>query len=130
MRIGRTLIALGFCAAAAGCATAPPPAATPVGQQAPPAVTTDGTYRGTSTRFQADRRDCPHPGLVTLYVQDRQFEYRWKPQLYIPAVIQPDGTVSGTGADVTLAGHRDGNTIDGDITNGACGLHFTTHKTF
>ncbi|HEY6433770.1 MAG TPA: hypothetical protein VIZ17_17460 [Acetobacteraceae bacterium] len=124
----RNLIAVGVCAAAAGCATAPP-APAPVAQQKP-AVSTDGTYRGTSTRFQADRRDCPHPGLVTLYVQDRQFEYRWKPQLYITAVIQPDGTVSGTGADVTLAGHQDDGTIDGDITNGACGLHFTAHKTF
>ena len=37
---------------------------------APPA-TIDGVYRGTSTRFQADSRACPHPGLVTLYRAER-----------------------------------------------------------
>jgi hypothetical protein len=130
----RTVAILAACVGLAGCAgKAPPAPAAPATQAttsvpAPPRITTDGTYRGTSTRFQADRRDCPHPGLVTLYVQDHQFEYRWRPDIYIDAIIDPDGTVHGIGPDATLNGRRDGATIAGDVTNGACGLHFTTEK--
>lgn len=123
---------VGLCTAVTGC-TAPPAArqtASTATTNAPAAPDADGLYRGTSTRFRADRRDCPHPGLITLYVQDHQFEYRWTPQLYVAAVIDPDGTVHGQAPDVTLAGHRDGATLDGDVTNGACGLHFTAHKEF
>ncbi len=127
----RTALVLAACGSVAACATKPPaPAAPTEASVAAPRITTDGTYRGTTTRFQADRRDCPHPGLVTLYVQDHQFEYRWSPDLYVDAVVDPDGTVHGAGPDVTLNGRRDGATIAGDVTNGACGLHFTARKTF
>ena len=54
------------------CAHPPPPPAPP-----PAPAKIDGVYRGTSTRYQADSRACPHPGLVTLYVQNNQFSYRW-----------------------------------------------------
>jgi len=128
--IRRASAVLGLGLAMVGCTATPPPAVLPTSAAVVPAISLDGIYRGTSTRFRADRRDCPHPGLITLYVQDGQFEYRWTPQIYVPATIDPDGTVRGQGSDVTLAGHRDGNTIDGDITNGACGLHFTARKTF
>jgi hypothetical protein len=127
----RGVLVLAACASlATACASKPPePAAPPVAVATPPRIPTDGTYNGTSTRFEANRRDCPHPGLVTLYVQDHQFQYRWSPELYIDAVIDPDGTVHGVGPDVTLTGRRDGAMIDGDVTNGACGLHFTARKT-
>jgi len=126
----RAVLVLAACGSVAACAGKPPePDASSVAAATALRVPTDGTYRGTSTRFQADRRDCPHPGLVTLYVQDHQFEYRWTPQLYVDAVIDPDGTVHGGGLDVTLNGRRDGATINGDVTNGPCGLHFTARKT-
>ena len=127
----RAVLVLAACGSVAACAGKPPESATasPTAAVTAPRIATDGTYQGTSTRFQADRRDCPHPGLVTLYVQDHQFEYRWTPQLYVDAAIDPDGTVHGIGPDVTLNGRHDGATIDGDVTNGACGLHFTARKT-
>jgi len=131
MRNVRAVLVLVACGSVAACAGKPsaPAAPPPAAAVTAPRIATDGTYQGTSTRFQADRRDCPHPGLVTLYVQDHQFEYRWTPELYVDAAIDPDGTVHGIGPDVTLNGRRDGATIDGDVTNGACGLHFTARKT-
>lgn len=97
---------------------------------APPAQATgiDGLYRGSSTRFQADRRDCPHPGLVDLAVQGGQFEYRWSPMVYVDATIGPDGSVQGAAADVTLSGRLDGDTLSGDVSSGTCGLHFTATR--
>ena len=44
-----------------------------------PPESIDGEYRGTSTRFQADSRACPHPGLVRFDVSDNAFQYRWDP---------------------------------------------------
>ena len=96
---------------------------------APPPEPIDGTYRGTSTRFQADSRACPHPGLVLLVVQDSQFQYHWSYGVHIDASIAPDGTIRGSAPDFTLVGKRDGRHMDGDVTNGACGLHFTAVKT-
>lgn len=127
----RAVLVLAAACGVAACAGRPPEPATPPPTAAVSAsrIAADGTYQGTSTRFQADRRDCPHPGLVKLYVQDHQFEYRWTPELYIDAAIDPDGMVHGIGPDVTLNGRRVGATIDGDVTNGACGLHFTARKT-
>ncbi len=90
----------------------------------------DGLYHGTSTRFRADRRDCAHPGLVTLFVQNHAFEYRWDHLTDIDATIQPDGTVQGFGAGIMLQGRLAGQTIEGDVTNAACGLHFTAQKRF
>jgi hypothetical protein len=85
----------------------------------------DGTYRGTSTRFQADSRACPHPGLVEVVVWDRKFQYKWDYQVYVDATIAADDTIQGSGPGISLIGNRSGPTIDGDITNGTCGLHFT-----
>jgi hypothetical protein len=127
----RIVAILAVCCGLAACASQAPPvpaAQTTASIAATPPIATDGTYRGTSTRFQADRRDCPHPGLVTLYVQDHQFEYHWSQDIYIDAAIDPDGAVHGVGPDVALNGRRDGATIAGDVTDGACGLHFTTQK--
>lgn len=88
----------------------------------------DGEYRGTSTRFEADRRDCPHPGLLDFLVQGGRFEYRWSPYIYVLAAIAPDGSVQGEQSGVTLTGRLDGSKLSGDVTNGSCGLHFTTHR--
>jgi hypothetical protein len=86
---------------------------------------TDGLYRGTSTRFQANLRSCPRPGLVAVQVWDRRFQYRWAAGVMIDAVIQDDGAIQGSGPGISLVGTYTPNQIKGDITNGDCGLHFT-----
>jgi hypothetical protein len=88
----------------------------------------DGTYSGTSTRFQADSRVCPHPGLVTLYVQHQQFSYRWDHAIWVDSSIDADGTVHGQADRITLVGKWDGTKLEGDVTNGACGVHFTVKQ--
>ena len=115
-----------LCAALAACAAKPPPPA-----PAPPpkpVATVDGEYRGTSTRFQAGSRACPHPGLVTIEVVSNAFQYRWDPQTWVDATIAADGTISGGAESITLAGRQTGSKIEGDVTNGTCGLHFTATK--
>lgn len=117
------------CMALAACSTPPPAHVAKTSVPAQPAqIGSDGVYQGTSTRFQADRRDCPHPGLVTLVVQGEQFEFKWDRYLSIEAQIAPDGSVHGIGPDVSLTGQLSGRILSGDVTNGACGLHFTTRR--
>jgi hypothetical protein len=119
---------------AAGCAAPPAPAPPPK-----PVLTQDvidGLYRGTSTRFQADSRACPSPGLVTLHVLGGQFTYRWSGRIQVPASIAPDGSVQGQSEDITLTGQLFPPTpgsaapqrIEGDLTNGICGIHYTVTK--
>ena len=127
-----------FVACLAACAAPPPPPPPPK-----PAVTpdlADGLYRGTSTRYEADARGCPSPGLVALNVAAGQFTYRWNNRIQIPATILPDGTVQGQFDDITLTGTflpaqtTPGATaptrprIEGDISNGTCGIHYTVTK--
>ena len=107
-----------------GCGSPPPPAA-PAKPVFPPAT---GVWRGSSTRFQADLRNCPHPGLITLRVLDERFQYRWDANTWIDVAIDRDGTVHGEGPGITLIGKRDAKRIEGDVTNGPCGLHFTAVK--
>jgi hypothetical protein len=116
-----------LCGALAACAPAKPPL--PPAPPPPPPEPVDGTYRGTSTRFQADSRTCPHPGLVLLVVQNSQFQYHWSYGVYVDATIAPDGTIQGSAPSFTLIGKRDGKRIEGDVTNGNCGLHYTVVKT-
>ena len=129
----------------AGCA-APRPAPTspdPVASASPGATVAqaptetgaapssiDGLYRGSSTRYQADRKDCPHPGLVALLVQGGQFTYRWSNLTDVPGSIDPDGSVSGQAGAIALSGHLSGDELQGDLTNGACALHFTAYRRF
>ncbi|MGA8193703.1 MAG: hypothetical protein WB902_10075 [Acetobacteraceae bacterium] len=112
-----------LCAALSACAATPPPA-TPTPAPKPP-DTIDGEYRGTSTRFQAVNRACPHPGLVRLDVNDHQFQFRWDARTWVDAAIGPDGTVTGSAERITLVGKQAGQKIEGDVTDGDCGLHFT-----
>ena len=122
--------ALLVCATLGACAAPPPkpaPAPAAVAKSGPPDW--DGEYRGTSTRFRATERDCPHPGLLTLYVGQSSFDFRWN-QIDVTAVIAPDGSVSGQGPGITLNGQVNGRRMEGDVTNGACGLHFTVTRTF
>jgi hypothetical protein len=107
--------------------TAPPTASAVAGPGAGP-VTIDGLYQGTSTRFRAERRDCPHPGLVTLYVQNRQFDFRWTRDIDISGLVQPDGSLIGQNPAITLDGRLAGGRLEGDVSNSACGLHFTAVK--
>ena len=123
--------ALGACAAQDTAQGLPDPAAAlpPASFNGAPSAI-DGLYKGSSTRYQADRRDCPHPGLVNLFVQDRQFTYRWNRATDIAAAIGQDGSISGTDGTISLSGRQTGDTLVGDLTNGACSLHFTTRRRF
>jgi hypothetical protein len=117
-----------LCVAASGCAPKPPPAPPPTAPSNPPPDSTDGEYRGTSTRFQAHSRACPHPGLVTLEVAGNAFQFRWDRDTWVDATIATDGSITGQAEGITLSGRQSGRKIEGDITNGSCGLHFTTTK--
>ncbi len=114
-----------LCAVLAACAAKPPP---PPAAPPKPPETIDGEYRGTSTRFQADSRACPHPGLVWIDVFGNAFQYRWDRNTMVDATIAPDGTIAGGAERITLVGKRTGPKIEGDVTNGNCGLHFTLTK--
>lgn len=105
-----------------------PPADPPPAAPAPVVDVVDGFYRGTSTRFQARSRSCPRPGLVSLQLWDRKFQYRWNYSTYVDAEVLPDGTVTGQGPGITLLGRFEADKINGDITNGDCGLHFTVTR--
>jgi hypothetical protein len=113
------------CSGLVACAS-PPPA-----PPAPPAKspeTIDGEYRGSSTRFQAESRACPHPGLVRLEVIDGRFQFRWAPSIRVDGAIAADGAVTGGAERITLVGRQTGPRIEADVTNGDCGLHFTVVK--
>jgi len=135
MKLSQAGLLLAVCVAA--CAAPPPP------PPPKPVITPDqveGLYRGTSTRFQADSRACPSPGLVTLRVTAGQFFYRWTYKIQVPASIQPDGSVQGQFDDITLTGQvtlaqpaHDGQAavparIVGDVSSPSCGIHFTAGK--
>ena len=130
MRAGPLLLAA--CLASCAAPAPKPPPAAPVAAAAPVArADVDGTYRGTSTRYQASNRACPSPGLVTLHVEGRQFDYRWTYRVSVPVTIAPDGvlTDSDNGAGgITVAGHVTPGGIEGDVTTPACALHFTVRR--
>ena len=117
-------IAAACCVVVGACgAKTPPPPPPPK-----PLETVDGQYRGTSTRFQAESRACPHPGLVRLDVVGNAFQYRWDRNTWVDATIAPDGAITGGAERITLVGKLTGPKLEGDVTNGNCGLHFTLTK--
>jgi hypothetical protein len=135
MKLTQASLLLALCAA--GCAApAPPPPPKPV--VTPDMV--DGLYRGTSTRYQADSRACPSPGLVTLHVTGGQFTYRWSGKIQISASVLADGSVQGQSEDVSLNGQftpgqaaQDGKPaipqrIEGDVLNTTCAIHYTVTR--
>ena len=44
------------------------------------------------------------------------------------AAAAPDGSVQGNLGDFTLTGKLIDQRIEGDVTNGECGLHFTARQ--
>jgi hypothetical protein len=110
-------IAMALCLALASCAV----------PQAAPTVSGDGDYRGSATRFQALRRNCPRPGLLRIAVRNGVMFYRWDTQDIQVAVLN-NGTLSGNLPGVQLNGTYDGTTMQGDVSDGECGLHFTLKK--
>ena len=105
----------------AGCAAAPPPA--PVVP-----VNVDGVYYGTSTRYRAEDRACPHPGLVTLAVAYHHFQFRWVYGTMVDATIGPDGVIHGNDDAIRLTGRVIGGKLEGDVSTPECGLHFTVFR--
>lgn len=126
MNIRHVTTLAGVWAALVSCAPTPPPP--PPAPPPKPPETIDGYYRGTSTRFQAATRTCPHPGLVDFQVIQNQFQYRWDYRTFVMATIAPDGSITGGAESITLVGKQNGLIIEGDVTNGNCGLHFTVKK--
>lgn len=90
-------------------------------------MSSEGDYRGTATRFQAMRRTCPRPGLLSISVRSGTMFYRWDNQ-YIQVSVLSNGTLQGSLPNVRLTGTHDGTTMRGDVTDGQCGLHFTLRK--
>jgi hypothetical protein len=109
-------IAMAFAMGLTACAPIAAPMASP-----------DGDYRGSFTRFQVLRRTCPHNNLLALTVRGGVMFYRWENQ-YIQASVQTNGTVSGSLPGVQLTGTYNGTIIQGDVTDGQCGLHFTLKR--
>lgn len=92
------------------------------------AVSGDGEYAGTATRSQFPQRpDCPHSGPFHLTVQAGVTYFRWSYQ-YIPVQLLSNGTLAGTLPGVQLTGTHDDSTMQGDITDGQCWLHFTLKR--
>ena len=46
----------------------------------------------------------------------------------VDLAISPDGRITGQAEGITLAGRQHGKKLEGDVTNGICGLHFTVQK--
>jgi hypothetical protein len=91
-------------------------------------ISGDGEYAGTATRSQfPQRRDCPHSGPFHLTVQSGVAYFRWGYQ-YIPVQVLNNGTLTGTLPGVQLTGSHDESTMQGDITDGQCWLHFTLER--
>jgi hypothetical protein len=65
---------------------------------------------------------------VTLQVTGNTFQYRWDYDTWVDATIAPDGSVAGGAERITLVGRQSGPKIEGDVTDGTCGLHFTVTK--
>jgi hypothetical protein len=119
---------LALCGLLAACAGEPaaPPAPPPKPQLTPDQV--DGIFRGTSTRFQADTRACPSPGLVVLRVVDGQFQYRWNGRISVDGSITPEGDVQGGLGEITLSGKLVEGRIEGPVSNATCAYHFRAVK--
>jgi len=90
-------------------------------------VSDDGDYKGSSTRAQALRRDCPHPRPMRIPVRAGTLFYHWDSS-DIQVSLLNNGTLSGTLGAVQVTGTHDGTTIVGDATDGQCTLHFTLQK--
>lgn len=94
------------------------------GSPVAPTILGDGDYRGTATRFQVLRRTCPRPAILKLSVRNGVMFYRWDNQ-FIQVSVLSNGTLSGSLPGVRLTGTHDGTTMQGNVTDGQCGLHFT-----
>jgi hypothetical protein len=90
-------------------------------------VSDDGDYKGSSTRAQALRRDCPHPRPLRIAVRAGTLFYHWDSS-DIQVSLLNNGTLSGSLGPVQITGTHDGTTIVGDATDGQCMLHFTLQK--
>ena len=82
----------------------------------------------TSTRFMAQDRSCPHPGLVKFQVLNGTFRYRLNGPVTVEARVDPDGTVSGDAGGYSLSGDWDGQKLEGDVVSILCALHFRAVK--
>ena len=125
---GRRFLALALSGLAAACGGRAPKPSAPPSEPQRMAEDMDGVYRGTSTRFRADSRACPSPGLVVLRVVGGSFEYRWNGHTQIESTVAPDGDVQGVLGPITLAAKLADGRMEGDVSNDACAYHFRAVK--
>ena len=90
----------------------------------------DGRWRVSRHEHAVPGRQprVPASWLVTIEVNANAFQFRWDPRTWVDATIAADGTVTGGAESITLVGRLTGSRIEGDVTNGNCGLHFTVTK--
>ncbi len=121
---GCAVLALAFAFGLGACSDPAPQAAAP--PAGPKGVSGDFevVYRGTSTRFQADARSCPSPGLVTIRPENGVFTYRLGGRVLIETTIIGDGTLAGNAGDFSITGTATAQKIEGDIRSSQCGYHF------
>lgn len=102
------------------------PAPAPVARATPGGVSGDFEvlYRGASTRYQADARTCPSPGLVAIRPENGVFTYRLGGRVSIETTIIGDGTLAGNAQDYAITGTATADKIEGDIQSPQCGYHF------
>jgi len=96
-------------------------------QPVTPTISGDGDYRGSATRFQVLSRTCPRPSLLSINVRNGVMFYRWEGQVIQVSVLS-NGTLTGTLPGVQLTGTHDGTIMQGNVTDGQCGLHFTLKR--
>ena len=118
------LLAIGLGACNEGTGARPTMTASTATNQGGVAGGFEIVYRGASTRFQADNRACPSPGLVVIRPENDAFTYRLGGRILIEATIIGDGSLAGAGQDYTITGTATAEKIEGDIQNGQCGYHF------
>jgi hypothetical protein len=90
-------------------------------------INPEGDYRGSATRFQVLRPTCPRPGLLNISVRNGIMFYKWENQ-FIQVSVLSNGTLSGALPGVQLNGTHDGTIMQGNVTDGQCGLHFTLKR--
>ena len=144
MRAGIAFATVVLAAAVSGCAPSAPPAVPP--PPASPAVSFDGTYRGTiqltaSAVKGANSNWCDTPPAITLVVQNNAFAY----VLYHPNVpagsgfssspsftvnIGPDGSFDAFSPNnqAEMTGGVSGSQISGKISGTGCGYAFSAQK--
>ena len=130
LRAGGCAMVLGLLTIGLAACEEPAPPKPVVAAPAPRGVSGDFEvlYRGASTRYQADDRNCPSPGLVVIRPDQGTFTYRLGGRVRIETTIIGDGTLMGESDGYTLTGIATQEKIEGHVKNGRCAYHFRAFR--